>query len=66
MTAATLKGVSGRLFARFRTIVSESNFVYRNPQRCFYLYSPEPFHPIPDKHPKWLSAEEAVQVVTSG
>ena len=35
-------------------------------RRSFYLYSPEPFHPIRDKEPKWMTAEEAVQIVTSG
>lgn len=35
-------------------------------RRSFYLYSPEPFHPIQGKEPKWTTAEEAVQIVTSG
>ncbi|XP_013383090.1 uncharacterized protein LOC106153636 [Lingula anatina] len=34
--------------------------------RFFHFYSPEPCHPIPDKLPKWMSAEEAVSVVRSG
>ncbi|XP_071146934.1 succinyl-CoA:acetate/propanoyl-CoA:succinate CoA transferase-like [Mytilus edulis] len=34
-------------------------------KRTFYLYSPEPFHPIHGKEPVWKSAEEAVTVVES-
>ncbi|XP_061197068.1 4-hydroxybutyrate coenzyme A transferase-like [Saccostrea echinata] len=34
--------------------------------RSFYLYSPEPLHPILDKVPKWTTAEEAVEVIESG
>jgi acyl-CoA hydrolase len=34
--------------------------------RSLYMYSPEPFHPIPDREPKWMTAEEAVSVITSG
>ena len=35
-------------------------------KRTFYLYSSEPFHPIPNRQPIWASAEEAVQRVVSG
>ncbi|XP_050414234.2 4-hydroxybutyrate coenzyme A transferase isoform X2 [Patella vulgata] len=35
-------------------------------KRTFYLYTPEPFHPIPDRHPEWKRAEEAVKVIKSG
>ncbi|KAL5014333.1 hypothetical protein ScPMuIL_008603 [Solemya velum] len=35
-------------------------------QRTFYLYSPEPFHPLVDRVPEWKTAEEAVQVIQSG
>ncbi|KAK3604483.1 hypothetical protein CHS0354_019078 [Potamilus streckersoni] len=34
--------------------------------RAFYLYAPEPFHPLPDRTPDRKSADEAVQVVQSG
>ncbi|XP_064649750.1 4-hydroxybutyrate coenzyme A transferase-like [Lineus longissimus] len=33
-------------------------------QKRFH-YSPEPFHPIPNKWPKWMTAEEAVSVINS-
>jgi len=39
-----------------------SSYVRKQP---FYAYSPEPFHPIADKHPKRLTAEEAVSVIKS-
>lgn len=35
-------------------------------KRSFYLYSPEPFHPLSDRVPEYKSAEEAVQVIQSG
>ena len=35
------------------------------PKRTFYLYSPEPFHPIHGREPVWKSAEEAVEVIES-
>ncbi|XP_046360100.2 4-hydroxybutyrate coenzyme A transferase-like [Haliotis rufescens] len=34
--------------------------------RTYYLYSSEPFHPYPERQPKWMSAEEAVSVIKSG
>ena len=34
--------------------------------RNVYMYSPEPFHPIPDREPKLTTAEEAVSVITTG
>ncbi|XP_052081748.1 4-hydroxybutyrate coenzyme A transferase-like [Mytilus californianus] len=34
--------------------------------RSYYLYSPEPFHPLPDRLPLKKTAEEAVQVIQSG
>lgn len=34
-------------------------------KRSFYLYSPEPFHPLSDRVPEYKSAEEAVQVIQS-
>ena len=34
--------------------------------RNVYMYSPEPFHPIPDREPRLTTAEEAVSVVTTG
>jgi len=30
------------------------------------MYSPEPFHPIPDREPRLTTAEEAVSVITTG
>lgn len=33
--------------------------------RCFWDYAPEPFHPIPNKFPLVLSAEEAVKHIKS-
>ena len=35
-------------------------------RRTFYLYSPEPFHPLYDRVPEYKTAEEAVQVIQSG
>src|SRR6218665_69999 len=35
-------------------------------RRPFYLYSPEPFHPIPKKQPAQITADESVAVITSG
>lgn len=34
--------------------------------RGYYLYSPEPIHPLPDRTPEWKTGMEAVQVVQSG
>jgi len=34
--------------------------------RNVYMYSPEPFHPIPDREPRLTTAEEAVSVITTG
>ena len=34
--------------------------------RSYYMYSPEPFHPIPDKQPQFMTAAEAVSHITSG
>lgn len=33
--------------------------------RLFYTYSPEPFHPLPNRVPVWRTAQEAVAVVKS-
>ncbi|XP_067658202.1 4-hydroxybutyrate coenzyme A transferase-like [Haliotis asinina] len=44
----------------------ESRCVYSSITRTYYLYSPEPFHPFPDRQPKWMNAEEAVSVIKSG
>jgi len=30
------------------------------------MYSPEPFHPIPDREPRLTTADEAVSVITTG
>ena len=49
----------GRVFAAPSNITVTTN-------RSYYQYSPEPFHPIPGKDPEWLSAREAVEVITSG
>ena len=34
--------------------------------RNVYMYSPEPFHPIPDREPRLTTAEEAVSVINTG
>ncbi|XP_071163329.1 succinyl-CoA:acetate/propanoyl-CoA:succinate CoA transferase-like [Mytilus edulis] len=34
--------------------------------RSFYLYAPEPFHPLADTYPQNKTADEAVQVIQSG
>ncbi|ESO89952.1 hypothetical protein LOTGIDRAFT_234063 [Lottia gigantea] len=47
---------------RFKTFGSKQSPSKRN----FYLYTPEPFHPFPDRHPDWKSALEAVRAVKSG
>lgn len=39
---------------------------YQHLTRGYYLYSPEPIHPLPDRKPDWKTADEAVQVVQSG
>jgi len=43
-----------------------SSIVLPTIRRTYYSYVNEPTHPIPGKTPKWVSAEEAVQVVKSG
>jgi len=63
MTATLLK--QGRLAFLSRWLQQGTKLI-ANPRRNFYLYSPEPFHPIPDKDPEWKTAEEAVKVITSG
>jgi hypothetical protein len=35
-------------------------------RRTFYLYTPEPFHPLYDRVPEYKTAEEAVQAIQSG
>ena len=34
--------------------------------RSYYLYAPEPFHPLADTWPEINTAQEAVQVIQSG
>lgn len=34
--------------------------------RGYYVYTPEPSHPLPDRDPDWKTADEAVQVIQSG
>ena len=63
MTATLLK--QGRLAFSSRWLRQGTKLI-ATPRRSFYLYSPEPFHPIPDKDPEWKTAEEAVKVITSG
>lgn len=41
-------------------------FFVPNFSRSYYLYSPEPFHPLPDRYPSKKTADEAVQVIQSG
>ena len=50
-----------------------SNILYRNitktkinNAKSYYMYSPEPFHPIPDKQPQFMTAQDAVSHITSG
>jgi len=45
---------------------TKGRIVQKCVNRTFYLYSPEPFHPLPDRKPEWKTAEEAVQVIQSG
>ncbi|XP_052819731.1 4-hydroxybutyrate coenzyme A transferase-like [Mya arenaria] len=40
--------------------------LWKSVERGYYLYSPEPIHPLPDRTPDWKTAEEAVQVIQSG
>lgn len=35
-------------------------------KRTFYLYTPEPFHPLYERVPEYKTAEEAVQAIQSG
>ena len=65
--------IVARVF-KMSTTFSHTGFVFRRlakkagslSSRSYYMHSPEPFHPIPDKQPVWMSAEEAVSVITSG
>ena len=43
-----------------------TNALANQQKRSYYMYSPEPFHPIPNKYPDWKSVEDALSVVTSG
>ena len=47
-------------------ILKSNGNVTKSQLRPYYMYSAEPFHPIPNKEPEWKSAEEAISVVTSG
>ncbi|XP_014663113.1 PREDICTED: 4-hydroxybutyrate coenzyme A transferase-like [Priapulus caudatus] len=37
----------------------------KNAARTYYTYSPEPFHPLPNRAPVWRTADEAVTVIKS-
>jgi len=61
--ASTLTRLGAGILSKFgRSVASPT----RLQSRPYYLYSPEPFHPIPDKQPLCMTADEAVTVVTSG
>lgn len=61
--ASTLTRLGAGVLSKFGRYLAPSTKLQRRP---YYLYSPEPFHPIPDKQPQCMTAEEAVTVVTSG
>lgn len=46
--------------------ILETKSPFRGFKRGYYLYSPEPIHPLPDRTPDLKTADEAVQVVQSG
>jgi hypothetical protein len=46
--------------------ILERQSPHRHFRRDYYLYSPEPIHPLPDRKPDWKTADEALQVVQSG
>ncbi|XP_045162494.2 4-hydroxybutyrate coenzyme A transferase-like isoform X1 [Mercenaria mercenaria] len=46
--------------------ILETHSILRHLRRGYYLYTPEPIHPLPDKTPDWKTADEALQVVQSG
>ena len=46
--------------------ILESKCPFRSFRRGYYLYSPEPIHPLPDRTPDLKTADEAVQVIQSG
>ncbi|XP_060583073.1 4-hydroxybutyrate coenzyme A transferase-like [Ruditapes philippinarum] len=46
--------------------ILERQSPHRHFRRGYYLYSPEPIHPLPDRKPDWKTADEALQVVQSG
>ncbi|KAL4220925.1 hypothetical protein ACF0H5_019191 [Mactra antiquata] len=48
----------------FQVIDRRSHLKYF--KRGYYLYTPEPIHPLPDRTPDWKNADEAVQVIQSG
>lgn len=64
--------MAGRRFGSFlgnaacyRNVIS-GIFGSRPACRTLYMYSPEPFHPIPGREPHWTTAEEAVSPLKSG
>ena len=65
MSTATLRLFRGSL-RKIGRFLGHAESILKVPKRQFYLYSPEPFHPIPEKDPQWMTAEEAIHVVTSG
>ena len=61
--ASTLTRFRAGILSKFGRYLLPYTELQRRP---YYLYSPEPFHPIPDKQPQCMTADEAVTVVTSG
>lgn len=55
-----MRMIGSNLRSVFKYSIGNGNF------RSYYLYSPEPFHPLADRWPQKKSAEEAVQVIQSG
>ena len=55
-----MRMISSNLRSVFKYSIGNGSF------RGYYLYSPEPFHPLADRWCQKKSAEEAVQVIQSG
>ncbi|XP_076365197.1 succinyl-CoA:acetate/propanoyl-CoA:succinate CoA transferase-like [Tachypleus tridentatus] len=54
-----------RINFTFRSFLRQNLLSSRIIKRTFYGYSKEPFQPL-NREPKWMSAEEAVQIIKSG
>lgn len=56
-----------RHFIRLQQQHQKSQWMPLMMNRCqFHSYTNEPTHPIPGRHPKMMTADEAVSVVKSG